>query len=187
MEVALNFDPDPTMFLWLDPDLTTFLWLPDFSNALPSPILIENEEAPPYSAHTARLVKLRSAPTPNHTMAGQLPDQTSSEHLALTTRRGFLLNAFRHLAPSRQTSYVRDQTRYQAYFRTRDMASCSHLPPNFLIRDLTTTRSSGTQHCFLPLPTRRARALLRTFLTRIPWFSDSFPMLNHRRCRHQRK
>jgi hypothetical protein len=52
------------MFLWLDPGLTTFLWLPDLSIALPSPILIENEEAPPYSAHTTHLVKLRSDAKP---------------------------------------------------------------------------------------------------------------------------
>jgi hypothetical protein len=72
MELALDPDPDPT----------TFLWLPDLSIALPSPILIESEEAPPYSAHTARLVKPRLIP--NHTTAGQSsarPDQLQTSRV----------------------------------------------------------------------------------------------------------
>jgi hypothetical protein len=54
MELALDHDPDPTALLWLQ----------DLSIALPSPILIERDEAPLYSAHTARLVKLRSDTKP---------------------------------------------------------------------------------------------------------------------------
>jgi hypothetical protein len=71
-ELSARFvHPDKTMppspmglALEPDPDPTTFLWLPDLSIALPSPILIESEENPPYSAHKARLVKLRSDAKP---------------------------------------------------------------------------------------------------------------------------
>jgi hypothetical protein len=45
MELALDPDPDPTMFLWLQ----------DLSIAQPSPIRTQHDETPLYSAYTARL------------------------------------------------------------------------------------------------------------------------------------
>jgi hypothetical protein len=54
MELPLDHDPDPTALLWLQ----------DLSIALPSSILIQRDEAPPYSARTARRVKLRSDTKP---------------------------------------------------------------------------------------------------------------------------
>jgi hypothetical protein len=54
MELALEHDPDLAMLLWLQ----------DLSIALPSPILTQRDEAPLYSAHTDRLVKLRSDTKP---------------------------------------------------------------------------------------------------------------------------
>jgi hypothetical protein len=57
----------------------------------------------------------------------------------------FLFNTFRHVAPSRQAIDLSDQARYQTYFSPRDTASCPRLPPDFLIQDFTTTRSSRAQ------------------------------------------
>jgi hypothetical protein len=54
VELALDPDPDPT----------TSLCLQELSIVFTSPILIQRDETPPYSAHTSRLVKLRSDTIP---------------------------------------------------------------------------------------------------------------------------